>query len=116
VAAQPRQFRRGQGSARGREDDTGPPRRPAPSGGKDCHVIGIELQPYRFTVVLADGAGEIISGSAGDLPDMRPDAVVSALAAASRGIVTSVLGQGFPAGRVALAVQLGGPVDTKTGT
>ena len=47
---------------------------------------------------------------------MEPEAVVRALAAAAREIVTSTLGQEFPADQVALGVQLGGPVDTKAGT
>ena len=116
AAAQPRELRRRQDGARHREDDTGPPRQLATSGPENRYAIGIELQPYRFTTVLVDGAGEIISRSAGDLSDMRPDVVVPALAAAAGEIVTSTLPQGLPAGQVALAVQLGSPVDTKTGT
>jgi len=80
------------------------------------YVVGIEVQPYRFTAVLADGTGVIISERAGDLFDMQAEAVVPALAASVREIVTSTFRQGFPAGQVALAVQLGGPVDTMTGT
>jgi predicted NBD/HSP70 family sugar kinase len=116
VAAQPRGSRRRQDGARHREDDTGPPHQLASPGPEDRYAIGVELQPYRFTTVLVDGAGKIISRSAGDLSDMRPDAVVPALAAAAGEIVTSTLPHGLPAGQVALAVQLGSPVDTKTGT
>ncbi|MGH3219401.1 MAG: ROK family protein [Streptosporangiaceae bacterium] len=82
----------------------------------DCFTIGIELQPYLFTVVLLDGDGGIISERAGELPDMRAEAVVHVLAAAAREIVTSTLGHEHPADKVALGVQLGGPVDTKAGT
>jgi predicted NBD/HSP70 family sugar kinase len=116
AAAPPRGLRRRQDGAQGREDDTGPPVRQASPRPEDHYAVGIELQPYRFTAVLVDGAGEIISDGAGELSDMEPEAVVSALAAAAREIVTSALGQGFPADRVALAVQLGGPVNTETGT
>jgi predicted NBD/HSP70 family sugar kinase len=116
VVAQPRRTRRRQDGAPGHEDATGPPTRQAPSRGGDHYAVGIELQPYRFTAVLVDGDGQIVSDTAGDLTDMAPDAVVRVLAAAARGIVKSALGRGLPTGQVALAVQLGGPVDTKTGT
>jgi predicted NBD/HSP70 family sugar kinase len=116
VAAQPRRPQRRQAGAPPRQDATGPPARQAPPGGDDRYVVGIELQPYQFTAVLVDGDGQIISDRAGDLTDMAPDAVVRVLAATAREIVKSALGQGSPAGQVALAVQLGGPVDTKTGT
>jgi predicted NBD/HSP70 family sugar kinase len=114
--AQHAEPRRRQGGARGREADTDPPGRQASSGREDCYVVGIELQPYRFTAVLTDGAGEIISERTADFSDMRAEAVVGVLAAAALEVVTSTLGQRFPADRVALAVQLGGPVDTETGT
>jgi predicted NBD/HSP70 family sugar kinase len=116
--ARPRRLRRDrrQDGARGSEDATGPPNRQASSGGEDCYAVGIELQPYRFTAVLVDGDGQVISERPGGLPDMDPEAVVRVLAAAAGEIVTSTLGQGPPADQVALSVQLGGPVDTKTGT
>ena len=97
------------------EDEAGTPARQVLSR-DDRYVVGIEVQPYRFTAVLADGTGVIISERAGDLSDMQAEAVVPALAAAAGEIVTSTFRQGFPAGQVALAVQLGGPVNTKTGT
>lgn len=81
-----------------------------------CHILGIELQPYRFTAVLINGSGEVIGQEARPLADMTPDAVVRAVAAAAREITMSGAGQGFRAEQVALGAQLGGPVDTTAGT
>jgi predicted NBD/HSP70 family sugar kinase len=105
-----------QDNAHERENDTGPPARRAACESEDRYVVGIELRPYGFTVVLANGDGEIIGGKTADLSGMNRETVVSVLAAAAREIVASALGQGFPAHKVALGVQLGGPVDTKAGT
>ena len=99
-----------------RKGATVPPARQAPSGGEGCYAVGIELQPYQFTVVLANEDGEILGDETRGLPGMEPEAVVRTLAAAAREIVASKLGQRFPAGQVVLGVQLGGPVDTKAGT
>ena len=116
--AQPKVSRRdhGQDDERARKDATAPPvqRASAPRG--DCYAVGIELLPYRFTVVLTNDHGEVISEEVRDVTDMAPGAAVGALSGAAREIVASTLGQGFPADRVALGVQLGGPVDTETGT
>ena len=105
-----------QAGERARKDATAPPAPQASAPREDCYAVGIEMQPYQFTVVLVNGDGEIIGEKAGDLPAMEPSVVVRVLAAAAREIVTSTLGQGLPAGQVALGVQLGGPVDTKAGT
>lgn len=104
----------GRPGRRARETATAPPARQAPSGEEGCPAVGIELLPYQFTVVLVDG-GEIISEKTHDLPDMEPEVVVGALAAAAREIVASAGKRKIPAGQMALGVQLGGPVDTRTG-
>lgn len=100
---------------RGRKDVPAPFGRRVPSGREDGYGVGLEVLPYQFTAVLVDRSGEIISRTTGDLPDMEAEAVVSVLAAAAREIVASELGHGFPPGRVALGVQLGGPIDTGAG-
>ena len=82
---------------------------------EDCYALGIELQPYRFNAVLIDGSGEVISQGVHILEDMKPGAVVHAVAAAAQEIMATG-GQGFPAEQVALGAQLGGPVDTMAGT
>jgi predicted NBD/HSP70 family sugar kinase len=93
-----------------------PPGRPGPARRDDCYAVGIELQPHQFTVMLVNGDAEIIGQKARSLPGMEPGAVVRALAAGAREIVAATLGEEFPAGQVVLGVQLGAPVDTKTGT
>jgi predicted NBD/HSP70 family sugar kinase len=116
--AQPKEARQahGQPAPRTRKDATVPPARQVPCGGEDCYAVGIELQPYQFTVVLLSQAGEIISDETHALSGMEPGAVVRVLTAAALKIVASTLGHEFPAYRVVLGVQLGGPVDTKAGT
>jgi predicted NBD/HSP70 family sugar kinase len=99
-----------------RDDVAGHPSGRALPERDDCVAVGIEVQPYQFNVVLVGGDGEIISEKAGDLSDMKPEAVVGVLATAAREIVTSRFGHELPAGQVALGVQLGGPVDTRAGT
>ena len=86
------------------------------SRSEECYAIGIELQPYRFTAVLIDGSGEILGHEEGSLADMKPGPVIRALTAVAREILMSTLGLELPADQVALGVQLGGPVDTETGT
>jgi len=99
-----------------RENDTDPPACQVPSEGDDCYVIGIELRPYQFTAVLTNGEGEIVEEKTVDLPGMNRETVLSTLAATAREIAASSLGREFSADKMALGVQLGGPVDTETGT
>jgi predicted NBD/HSP70 family sugar kinase len=106
---------RGREAGRARKD-AAVPVPPVLSQGDGCYAVGIEVLPYRFTIVLTNGDGEIISDNAGDLTDMEASAVVPVLAAAAREIVASTLGDDYPADRVVLGVQLGGPLDTDTGT
>jgi predicted NBD/HSP70 family sugar kinase len=117
-AARPKKPRkqRGQRAEHPRQDVTAFPAQEAPSRREDCYAVGIEVQPYRFAAALINGSGEVIGEKAGSLADMEPERVIRALAAVTRGIVLSTLGPGFPGDRVALGVQLGGPVDTGTGT
>jgi predicted NBD/HSP70 family sugar kinase len=94
----------------------------APSAGEtapsreDSYAIGVDLQPYQFTMALVDGDGQIIGEKTRDLSDMEPEAVVRVLSGAALEIVAATLGPGFPAGQVTLGVQVGGPVDTRSGT
>jgi predicted NBD/HSP70 family sugar kinase len=81
-----------------------------------AYAIGIELQPYRFTAVLTDGSGEIIGDKEGSLADMESGPVIRAMAAVARELMMSTLGQELHSDQVALGVELGGPVDTETGT
>jgi glucokinase len=83
---------------------------------EDCYAVGIELRPYQFTAVLINGSGELLGQVADHLGDMEPGIVVSALTAAIREIASHIPGPESSAAQVALGVQLGGPVDTETGT
>ena len=117
-SAQPTMSRpdHGRPDRRARKDAALPPARQVPSGGERRYAVGIDLQPYQFTVVLVNEDGKILSEETRGLAGMEPEAVIRVLAAAALKIVASTLGQRFPAGQVVLGVQLGGPVDTKAGT
>ena len=98
------------------QEMSSPPDRETSSWREDGYAIGIELQPNRFAAVLTNGSGEIIGDEERSLADMEPGPVIRAVAAVARKLLTSILGQELPADQVALGVQLGGPVDTETGT
>ena len=49
--------------------------------------MGIELQPYQFTVVLVNEDGGILGDETRGLPGMEPEAVVRTLAAAAQDIL-----------------------------
>ena len=83
---------------------------------EDCDAMGIELRPYQFTAVLINGSGELIGQMTDYLGNMEPGAVVSALTAVTREIASHTLGPGSPTDQVVLGVQLGGPVNSETGT
>ena len=92
------------------------PRKQEADQREDGYAIGIELRPYQFTAVLVNEDGKIIDENTRSLSSMEPEAVVHVLTAEAGEVVTSTLGQGFDMDHVVLGVQLGGPVDTETGT
>jgi predicted NBD/HSP70 family sugar kinase len=93
-----------------------PPARRSSSRDGARYAVGIEVQPYRITAVLTNEHGEIISDKVHNVADMEPGPVVRAISEAVHEIVDSTLEPGFPKARLALGVQLGGPIDTETGT
>jgi predicted NBD/HSP70 family sugar kinase len=80
------------------------------------YSVGIELIPHRIVGVLIDEHGTRLAGEQLMLADMEVQTVVSGAAS-----VTGILTDAVPyvktaCGRVSLGFQLGGPVDTATGT
>lgn len=81
------------------------------------YAVGVELRPYNFTVILIDEQGNLLHRQGHRLANMDVSStVVPKLAEAIKNLVSDVLGHQFPRDRVVLGVQLGGPVDAKTGT
>jgi predicted NBD/HSP70 family sugar kinase len=78
------------------------------------YAVGVELLPYRLIWVLIGGQGERIADGQRALAKMKASFVVREIAT----VVNELVPAAYPAlsGRIAVAVQLGGPVDTKTGT
>lgn len=79
-----------------------------------CAVIGMELLPYQLTGVVANDQGEQLACHSLTLKEMDVETVVSRAAS-----LTALLANSVPAEaseRIALGFQLGGPVETETGT
>lgn len=81
------------------------------------YAVGIELLPHRMVGALVDERGHRLTDDQVVLADMNVDTVVAAAADLVEALVRSVPGGGHPVTeRVAVGFQLGGPVDTETGT
>jgi glucokinase len=79
-------------------------------------AIGIEILPRALSVVLIDHYG-IIHGRRGwPMPDMEVSTVVEYAAKAARDLAATHLGLDLPNRCIVIGVDLGGPVDTRTGT
>jgi predicted NBD/HSP70 family sugar kinase len=78
-------------------------------------AVGFELLPYRLVAMVTDETGNRMGVAKQQLRDMDPTTVVLAVAKMTRDIVETNLDLDLPDERLALGMQLGGPVDTKTG-
>lgn len=79
-----------------------------------CAAIGMELLPHQLMAVLVDDHGKRLDCRPLTLEDMDIETVVSGAVK-----LTALLARSIPEGaseRVALGFQLGGPVETETGT
>jgi glucokinase len=79
------------------------------------YAVGVELRPHQFTAVLTSQDGEQIATRQRSLHDMDSTAVAAAIAATAKDMVTT-LEPHIPRDRIALGLQVGGPVDAETGT
>jgi glucokinase len=79
-------------------------------------AVGIEVLPYELVAVLIDHAGDRRGLRRWPLPDMDVDTVVSHVALAARELVGTSLGFELPSQRVGLGLQIGGPVEARSGT
>jgi len=79
-------------------------------------AIGIEILPHELRGVLTDHHGMIHGHRRWPLPNMDVDTVVKHIAKAARDLAGTVLGLELPSPRIGIGVELGGSVDTRTGT
>ena len=87
---------------------------PTSSAAPACAVIGMELLPYQLTGVVANDQGEQLACHSLALKDMDLETVVSRAASLAALLANSVPAEAGE--RIALGFQLGGPVETETGT
>lgn len=98
------------------EGSSQPPTTEAASPDDRRYAVGIELRPYNFTVMLTDEQGNWIDRQRQSLDNMDVSSVVLKLAEVAKYLISENLGHQFPRDRIVLGLQLGGPVDAKTGT
>lgn len=79
-------------------------------------VVGVEVLPCELRFSLIGAEGKQIASEAKDLPDTEPETVVNAIADRVKEISNEYNVRGTVASHIALGVQVGGPVDRKTGT
>jgi glucokinase len=115
--SEPGNASKGRDSAANAVAQRAAPRRGAASDGEERYAIGIELQPYRLNAVLVRSTGDQIAERRHAIDDMRISTVVGAAAAVAEELMaTASIPASLPGHRVALGLQLGGPVNTLTGT
>jgi len=79
-------------------------------------AIGIEVLPRKLSVVLADHYGMTRGRRNWQLPDMEVSTVMEYAAKAARDLAATHLGSDLPNRCIVIGLDLGGPVDTRTGT
>lgn len=80
------------------------------------YAVGVELVSHRIVAVLTDERGIRLAEEQRVLADMEVETVVAATATATSSLLAAVPAAKAARERVALGFQLGGPVDTETGT
>jgi predicted NBD/HSP70 family sugar kinase len=78
--------------------------------------IGIEILPFELSGVITDHQGTILDRRRWPLPDMKVGTVVKHMAKVAKDLVATSLGLDLPHPSIGIGLQLGGPVDTHTGT
>ncbi|MGZ3337072.1 MAG: ROK family protein [Isosphaeraceae bacterium] len=80
-------------------------------------AVGIEILPRELAVVLVDHYGNVHGRRIWPLPDMEVSTIVEYARKAARDLVATHLGMDLRSNRrIVIGVDLGGPVDTRTGT
>lgn len=83
---------------------------------RDPVAIGIEILPDQLSGVLTDHYGVVLGHRRWSLPDMEVGTVVNYVAKVARDLAITSLGLDLPHPCIGIGLQLGGPVDTSTGT
>jgi glucokinase len=84
-------------------------------GSEPCYAVGVELRPYKFIAVLIDNSGSQIASQQRELASMEVETVVRSIRATIKNLLVKATCT-VRRDQVVLGVQLGGPVDTETGT
>lgn len=79
-------------------------------------AIGVEILPSEIIAVLIDPSGNDLSCRRRTLVNMRQETVVREVGLAVRDLAVTSLGLDLPRSRIAIGLQIGGPVDPRTGT
>lgn len=79
-------------------------------------AVGIEILPYELVGVITEFDGTVRGLHRWPLPSMDVEIVVENVTEVVRYLVNSSLGLALPNPRICVGLQLGGPVDTGTGT
>lgn len=79
-------------------------------------AVGVEVLPYQIVAVLTDPTGHSIGKRRRDIATMNDGASVAReIGAATRDLVATELGIDLPSARVAIGIQIGGPVNSREG-
>lgn len=73
-------------------------------------TVGIEVLPTKVVAVVTDQTGDTLARYQTELPDMRVGTVVREIDSVARYLVRTALAIDLPSPRVAIGVQIGGPV------
>jgi glucokinase len=79
-------------------------------------TIGIEILPFGLIGVVSDQRGVVHGQRRCSLPGMSVGTVVEYVARVARDLAVTSLGLDLPNPAIGIGLQLGGPVDTRTGT
>jgi glucokinase len=79
-------------------------------------AVGIEILPHELAVVLADHYGTVHGSRRWPLPDMEVSTVVEYARKAAKDLVATHLGMDLRNRCIVIGLDLGGPVDTRSGT
>jgi predicted NBD/HSP70 family sugar kinase len=79
-------------------------------------AVGIEILPRELSVVLADHYGTVHDHRIWPLPNMEVKTVVEYVRKAAKDLVATHLGMDLRNRCIVIGLDLGGPVDTRTGT
>jgi predicted NBD/HSP70 family sugar kinase len=79
-------------------------------------AVGVEVLPERIVAVLTDHAGDRFAKRKWDLENVEPESVAGTIGEVARELASTELGLDLPNGNVVIGIQIGAPVDSRTGT